>query len=133
MIAALHVRVASLPTAALQTVVCCWWSDIWRRCIGWLQDVNERTRNQYIFDEFETADLNHDGVISIDEFYFYFYRELCFKFPILRSGVNPGEEGERLRSRPELTRHSSKSMAACFATMNIFHPPPPPRLLQKLH
>lgn len=55
-----------------------------------LQEVDEKVRNQYIFHEFETADLNHDGVISIDEFYFYFYRELCFKFPILRSGVNPG-------------------------------------------
>jgi len=57
-----------------------------------LQEVPPTIRNQYICSEFDTADLNHDGVISVDEFYFYYYRELCFKFPILRSGVNPGEQ-----------------------------------------
>jgi len=56
-----------------------------------LQEVPEAIRNKYIIEQFDMADLNHDGVISVDEFYFYFYRELCFKFPILRSGVNPGK------------------------------------------
>ena len=40
--------------------------------------------------EFERADLNGDELISIDEFYIYFYSTLCFKFPMLRTGVNPG-------------------------------------------
>jgi len=57
-----------------------------------MEEVPPTIRNQYICSEFDTADLNHDGVISVDEFYFYYYRELCFKFPILRSGVNPGEQ-----------------------------------------
>lgn len=34
--------------------------------------------------------MNHDHHLSLDEFYHYYYSTLCFKFPILRSGVNPG-------------------------------------------
>ncbi len=33
-----------------------------------------------------------DDLISIDEFYLYFYSTLCFKFPVLRTGVNPGAD-----------------------------------------
>lgn len=43
--------------------------------------------------EFERADLNGDQLVSIDEFYIYFYSTLCFKFPMLRTGVNPGAQG----------------------------------------
>lgn len=42
--------------------------------------------------EFERADLNGDQLVSIDEFYIYFYSTLCFKFPMLRTGVNPGAQ-----------------------------------------
>jgi hypothetical protein len=45
---------------------------------------------QYLNTEFEKADLGNDELISIDEFYMYFYSTLCFKFPVLRTGVNPG-------------------------------------------
>ena len=43
-------------------------------------------------EEFAKADLNSDDIISIDEFYLYFYSTICFKFPVLRSGVNPGAD-----------------------------------------
>lgn len=55
-----------------------------------LQSVPRKEADVYVMHEFEEADLNHDGVISIDEFFYYFYKELCFKFPVLRTGVNPG-------------------------------------------
>ncbi|KAL6746860.1 hypothetical protein V8C86DRAFT_1439274 [Haematococcus lacustris] len=40
---------------------------------------------------FEQADLNHDQVVSIDEFYLFYYSQLCFKFPLL-PGINPGAD-----------------------------------------
>ncbi|MEW5310237.1 MAG: hypothetical protein WDW38_002054 [Sanguina aurantia] len=46
----------------------------------------------YVGREFHRADMNHDHHLSLDEFYHYYYSTLCFKFPILRSGVNPGAD-----------------------------------------
>lgn len=43
--------------------------------------------------QFYKADLNHDGWLSRDEFLLYFYMELCFKFPVARNGMNPGQLG----------------------------------------
>eukprot|EP00955_Chlamydomonas_euryale_P081013 363516-Chlamydomonas_euryale.AAC.1 len=37
----------------------------------------------HIAKEFDRADLNNDELISIDEFYMYFYSTLCFKFPVV--------------------------------------------------
>lgn len=41
--------------------------------------------------QFEAADLNHDGVIDADEFNLYYFKEICFKFPVGQNGYNPGE------------------------------------------
>ena len=50
-------------------------------------------RDKYVEEQFDKWDLNHDDMISIDEFYLFFYSDLCFKFPLLRTGVNPGARG----------------------------------------
>lgn len=57
-----------------------------------LSNLSKKKRDEYIKKEFEIADLNHDNLISIDEFFLYFYSVLCFKFPVLRTGVNPGAD-----------------------------------------
>mmetsp|Transcript_27365 Transcript_27365/g.59862 ORF Transcript_27365/g.59862 Transcript_27365/m.59862 type:complete len:924 (-) Transcript_27365:761-3532(-) len=57
-----------------------------------LAGVPQKKRDEYVDQQFDKADLNHDGLISIDEFYLYFYSQLCFKFPVLRTGVNPGAD-----------------------------------------
>ncbi|GIL62167.1 hypothetical protein Vafri_16429 [Volvox africanus] len=44
----------------------------------------------WVQDEFKRADLAGNGILSIDEFYMYFYSKLCFRFPVMRTGVNPG-------------------------------------------
>ncbi|GIL81535.1 hypothetical protein Vretimale_954 [Volvox reticuliferus] len=44
----------------------------------------------WVQDEFKRADLAGNGILSIDEFYMYFYAKLCFRFPVMRTGVNPG-------------------------------------------
>ena len=41
-------------------------------------------------EEFERADLNHDGVIDRDEFALYYFSDICFKFPVGKNGFNPG-------------------------------------------
>lgn len=41
--------------------------------------------------QFGAADLNHDGVIDADEFHLYYFKEICFKFPVGKNGYNPGE------------------------------------------
>ncbi|GLC41477.1 Tubulin polymerization-promoting protein member 2 [Pleodorina starrii] len=45
---------------------------------------------QWVSEEFARADLAGNGILSIDEFYMYFYSKLCFRFPVMRTGVNPG-------------------------------------------
>ena len=45
---------------------------------------------KYVQSEFERADLNHDGAIDEDEFTLYYFRDLCFKFPVGKNGFNPG-------------------------------------------
>lgn len=40
--------------------------------------------------EFQRADLASNNMLSIDEFYIYYYGKLCFRFPVLRTGTNPG-------------------------------------------
>ena len=40
--------------------------------------------------EFQRADLAANEMLSIDEFYVYYYGKLCFRFPVLRTGTNPG-------------------------------------------
>jgi hypothetical protein len=55
-----------------------------------LEHTPKHKRDVYILDEFKKADLNCDDLISIDEFYLYYYSTLCFKFPIPLSGQNPG-------------------------------------------
>lgn len=45
--------------------------------------------------EFEKADQNHDGFISVDEFTLYYFSELCFKFPVYKNGYNPGNTSHR--------------------------------------
>jgi hypothetical protein len=55
-----------------------------------LQDIPQTDVDEYCKQQFHMADQNHDGILSIDEFYLYFYSSLCFKFPVLASGVNPG-------------------------------------------
>ncbi|GAX78299.1 hypothetical protein CEUSTIGMA_g5741.t1 [Chlamydomonas eustigma] len=57
-----------------------------------LESVPKKKRDEYIMREFAKADINSDDIISIDEFYLYFYSTLCFKFPVLRTGVNPGAD-----------------------------------------
>ncbi|GLI60946.1 hypothetical protein VaNZ11_003185 [Volvox africanus] len=44
----------------------------------------------WVQDEFKRADLAGNGILSIDEFYMYYYSKLCFRFPVTRTGVNPG-------------------------------------------
>lgn len=64
--------------------------------IDGLDGVCNKAVRQYVEDEFEKADLNHDEFISIDEFALYYYAELCFKFPVYKNGFNPGEERKLL-------------------------------------
>ncbi|KAG2427712.1 hypothetical protein HYH02_014543 [Chlamydomonas schloesseri] len=46
---------------------------------------------RWVAAEFDRADLGGSGeILSIDEFYMYFYGKLCFRFPVTRTGVNPG-------------------------------------------
>eukprot|EP00892_Ulva_mutabilis_P003478 jgi/Ulvmu1/1501/UM011_0231.1 len=45
---------------------------------------------EYVDTEFQGADLNHDGVIDADEFTLYYFKEICFKFPVGKNGYNPG-------------------------------------------
>ncbi|KAG2423221.1 hypothetical protein HXX76_015478 [Chlamydomonas incerta] len=46
---------------------------------------------RWVAAEFDRADLGGGGeILSIDEFYMYFYGKLCFRFPVTRTGVNPG-------------------------------------------
>ncbi|PNW87551.1 hypothetical protein CHLRE_02g141700v5 [Chlamydomonas reinhardtii] len=46
---------------------------------------------RWVAAEFDRADLAGGGeMLSIDEFYMYFYGKLCFRFPVTRTGVNPG-------------------------------------------
>ncbi|KAG2483051.1 hypothetical protein HYH03_018080 [Edaphochlamys debaryana] len=40
--------------------------------------------------EFKRADVGANNILSIDEFYMYYYSKLCFRFPVLRTGMNPG-------------------------------------------
>jgi hypothetical protein len=56
-----------------------------------LEGIPERSVDAYVEQEFAAADLNHDELVSIDELYLYYYAVLCFKFPVGRDGVNPGE------------------------------------------
>uniref|UniRef100_A0A7R9VWN3 EF-hand domain-containing protein n=1 Tax=Chlamydomonas euryale TaxID=1486919 RepID=A0A7R9VWN3_9CHLO len=57
-----------------------------------LQAKENAKMRAHIAKEFDRADLNNDELISIDEFYMYFYSTLCFKFPVVRSGINPGAD-----------------------------------------
>lgn len=43
-----------------------------------------------VMKEFDKADIAGNHLISVDEFYLYYYQELCFKFPMDRSLSNPG-------------------------------------------
>ncbi|GMH42553.1 hypothetical protein BSKO_10472 [Bryopsis sp. KO-2023] len=58
--------------------------------IDGLDGVAQKAVNEYVEEEFEKADLNHDEFISADEFSLYYYAELCFKFPVYKNGHNPG-------------------------------------------
>ncbi|KXZ42762.1 hypothetical protein GPECTOR_120g429 [Gonium pectorale] len=51
----------------------------------------ERDRwRKWVEEEFRRADLGGNDILSIDEFYLYYYSKLCFRFPVQRNGVNPG-------------------------------------------
>lgn len=54
--------------------------------------VFKKKRDDYVRKQFAKWDINNDEMISLDEFYLFFYTEVCFKFPLLRTGVNPGAD-----------------------------------------
>eukprot|EP01025_Chloroclados_australasicus_P039750 TRINITY_DN41353_c0_g2_i1.p4 TRINITY_DN41353_c0_g2~~TRINITY_DN41353_c0_g2_i1.p4 ORF type:complete len:122 (-),score=3.60 TRINITY_DN41353_c0_g2_i1:62-427(-) len=55
-----------------------------------LDGIEEYRKKEYVDEQFEIADLNNDGIINMDEFMLYYFREICFKFPVLKNGHNPG-------------------------------------------
>ena len=40
------------------------------------------------------ADINDDGSLDMNEYLLYYYKELCFKFPVGRCGINPGNTSD---------------------------------------